>query len=878
MKKVYLFVCILLTGITVQAQKVWTGAAGDTTWNTAGNWNPSGVPTSTDSVVFNNTGLQIVYFTADASAKIINFRGNNVMFAIKGGAAGTVVALQLGGTSSGNYSQNALQFTGNLGSLTLNTNRSSGAGCGINLTVLAGNKITVTKTINLSGYAPTLPTVDSISASQVNKIIGIDAGSVQIASGAEIRVNQRNNGTGGVQVFNGSATNGIVFNSGSILTNITANHLDPFFPSTSGAGCAQFLSGSRFNASAGATTISGFSANYIAGRTYGTFNVGNISQSTNAVFQNTSTTATSFLDSFIVNSANSFNITLTSAPTIAATYNFNNIRVASTAATPSTNIYFRASNTAGAPNLSVNISGNVNIASTALNTNAGTINIYFGPNGTAGSTASTDIYFTGTTNLTITKGALSTLVNPGIIIGAPSGGATMPTSFTIKNGATLNLGDSLTLRGAAGSQANTKFTINPTGRLTLIDNAVLTTNHNNNFNIESSAAGTGTIGEGNGTIINSGTVQRFIKGNAAWRLVGIPFSLSTKIKGGNSLSSAANLFLNNIFDQSHVYGFNDTLDNGKYGVGAGVNAGWTKMASENDSIQPYKGLLIYGSRGIGDQIVSFTGFFNNGDVTIPLSKIPNNKGWNLIANPYVSNIDFNTIAQNPANDGVLLSNTVYGVNPIGGGGYSFTSYVASTGIGVNGGSRIIENGAAFFVKAADIGKSLVIRQSDKTNATVNTTAGGVTLLGSGSNYSSIKISLNGANNQSDEVAFVWGTGKTTDGFDDKLDAYDLGANGTHDLAIVDNNGTRYSIFNGTDLQKNTDRLSYKLAIKNLLQGTYSFTVTIPKALDKSNEAYLIDNYLGTSVLVQAGLLHNFQVTQDAASKSEGRFQLEIRKK
>jgi len=457
MKKVYLYVIMLLAGITVQAQKVWTGAAGDTTWNTAGNWSPSGVPTSTDSVVFNNTSLQIVYFTADASAKIINFRGNNVMFAIKAGAAGTVVALQLGGTTSGDYSHNALQFNGNLGSLTLNANRSSGAGCGMNLTVLTGNKIRLTKTINLSGYAPTLPSVDSISAAQVNKIIAIDAGAVQVASGGEIRVNQRNNGTGGLQIFNGSATNGIVFNSGSTLTNIAANHLDPFFPSTSGAGSAQFLSGSRFNASAGTTAISGFSANYIVGRTYGTFNVGNIAQTTNTVFQNSSTTATTFLDSFIVSSSNAFNITLTSASTVAATYNFNNIRVASTAATPSTNIYFRASNVAGAPNLSVNISGNVSIASTSSNINAGTINIYFGPNGTAGSTASTDIYFTGTTNLTITKGASPTLVNPGIIIGAPSGGATMPTTFTIKNGATLNLGDSLTLRGTAGSQANTKI-------------------------------------------------------------------------------------------------------------------------------------------------------------------------------------------------------------------------------------------------------------------------------------------------------------------------------------------------------------------------------------------------------------------------------------
>ncbi len=49
------FVFALIFGNTVFAQnsKTWVGSSGGT-WNTAGNWSPSGVPASTDTVIFNS--------------------------------------------------------------------------------------------------------------------------------------------------------------------------------------------------------------------------------------------------------------------------------------------------------------------------------------------------------------------------------------------------------------------------------------------------------------------------------------------------------------------------------------------------------------------------------------------------------------------------------------------------------------------------------------------------------------------------------------------------------------------------------------------------------------------------------------------------------
>jgi hypothetical protein len=152
-------------------------------------------------------------------------------------------------------------------------------------------------------------------------------------------------------------------------------------------------------------------------------------------------------------------------------------------------------------------------------------------------------------------------------------------------------------------------------------------------------------------------------------------------------------------------------------------------------------------------------------------------------------------------------------------------------------------------------------------------------MGANDNYNSIRLNLKGANTFSDEVLFVWGRfSKATEGFDEDLDAYDLGASGTHDLSIIGSDNINYSIFNGADLSKTAETRTYKLATKALKLGAYEFNVSMPKELDRNNEAYIVDNYLKTATLVKEGLQHKFEVTADVASKAEGRFQLEIRKK
>ncbi|SEP80285.1 beta strand repeat-containing protein [Flavobacterium urocaniciphilum] len=67
------------TTVTVNASKSWNGSAG-TNWNTAANWTPSGVPTSTESVLIpNTTNKPIISSGSAAYACSINIQSGGIL-------------------------------------------------------------------------------------------------------------------------------------------------------------------------------------------------------------------------------------------------------------------------------------------------------------------------------------------------------------------------------------------------------------------------------------------------------------------------------------------------------------------------------------------------------------------------------------------------------------------------------------------------------------------------------------------------------------------------------------------------------------------------------------------------------------------------------
>ncbi len=841
MKKVYLFICLLLAGTFVHAASIaWSSATTGGAWNTGTNWVGGSVPGAGDDVVFNNTTGFTVTLATSVSCRSISIQG----------------------TANVTLSAQAAALTITLGAATpaLNINASRA------LTVIGAANAQYASIIIPTGGTATINGALNLGSSvvgvtgQVNQLLASDAGSVVVSSTGSILSGQTNaNPFGTTSVANDI----VVFKSGSKFTEYT--NANPWGSGmTAPNEICVFQQGSFYYLYGGSGLPN------IAGRTLGTLQ---LSGGNNGSITNTTSITTTILDSLIITatSGNAINFFRNGGAAV-PTFSFNNIRISAPAAS-NTSVVFTND---GTNNSTVVINGGVIVNTAAAAT--GNASLTLGNSTVNASSTSTAITFTGTgkTITTEDQGAGAGVPLIAFATNVSSNSGTKTTNLIIDSTASITLNANLDL---TTTNITSNLTVRVRGVLSVGSGYTLTTN--NKLTLQSTAFGTGSIGYGGsgtgGTITGNTIVQRYIPANAAWRTLGMPFnsSINTYV-GGTANTNEVSLSYFAGKTPTWAYYYKESNDDGKYGTTGGVNAGWTAITGSTTGLSTKNGLLLYGSKFSAAQTLSGTGSINYGDQTIALSKTVN--GWNLIANPFASNISFTSIVNNGSNSGVISSNTVYRVNPLGGGAYSFSSFVSGSSTGTNGGSDVIENGSSFFVKAA-AATNLTIKESDKTTNAVGSTTGGVTLMGVNDNYNSIRLNLKGANTFSDEVVFVWGRfSNATEGFDANLDAYDLGASGTHDLSIVGSDNINYSIFNGTDLSNTPETRTYKLAIKGMVLGGYEFDASLPKALDRNNEAYIVDNYLKTATLVTDGLVYKFDVTTDAASKAEDRFQLEIRKK
>ena len=433
---------------------------------------------------------------------------------------------------------------------------------------------------------------------------------------------------------------------------------------------------------------------------------------------------------------------------------------------------------------------------------------------------------------------------------------------------TINNASGLTIDPTAGNNVN----INK--NLTLKTGSLVT---NGNLTLLSTVLNSAALSTIDGTI-NTGTisgnvaVQRYIGSNSVWRMIGFPFIATTTISA-SSLSSMYGSGYN-------AYTYNESGDNGHYGNNGTVNAGWAQFTS--GTVTSNKGILLIG--GTPSSTISFSAPVNTGTQSIALSYSSGNtnKGWNLIANPFPSNINWTTIASNNTSN---LDNAIYRYDPVT---TAYASYVNGQNTGNQ--SNVIENGAGFFVHSTGA-TTLSIQESDKTSS-----APLLSLMGSGIKNGSVTADGNSntvinADGKSiikmalikegevngDEVIVRWGVDPATDNFDGKYDAYDMGRTVGADLSVIGNDGTAYSIFHGSALQtKEQEQRVIALGTKNMTEGNYSINASLMSAMYDDNEVYLIDHYTHQATLIStASANYPFIVTSDNNSSSISRFSISL---
>ena len=304
------------SGWTFQAFKAWTGGAGTTSWNTAGNWFPAAVPVNTDNVTINLASFQPVLDVAGNFATLTVSSGATLDlagFGVTRAAAGTITVngtlkmqggetltnvtgvtgtgtVQLYGTAGPytvpNFSYYALTISGtatfNLGNPLVTASdfvASSGTlAAGGNTITVGGNlnftgitaftgtglvTMSPTGTVTLRSGGQTLPaltigsgTVNLGAALTLSSTMSISAGSVFSSSGLNLTI-------GGSFANNGTATlssGTVTFNASSGTRTISGTSVTTFpnlAVSVSGGAVLQLAQGMTILPNSALTTLAG---------------------------------------------------------------------------------------------------------------------------------------------------------------------------------------------------------------------------------------------------------------------------------------------------------------------------------------------------------------------------------------------------------------------------------------------------------------------------------------------------------------------------------------------------------------------------------------------------------------------------------------------
>ena len=233
-----------------------------------------------------------------------------------------------------------------------------------------------------------------------------------------------------------------------------------------------------------------------------------------------------------------------------------------------------------------------------------------------------------------------------------------------------------------------------------------------------------------------------------------------------------------------------------------------------DNVASGKGFWAYFGTGTvvaTATTISFTGPLTQGDVTYPITKSGN--GYNLIANPYASPIDFDLFrAQNSS----LISATMYGYNRTVNGSY------AVGGAGTNGVNKIIPAGQAFYVLASSAGTATFTEAMKITN---NTSANPV--LRSSSLAHNLKLKIKASDNNSDETIIASSSNASLD-YDIDYDCKKINLAPSY-FGVSNNKLTSIStkignnVFSINDIGVITNTITIPLLAKALMPGQYTIS-------------------------------------------------------
>jgi hypothetical protein len=379
-------------------------------------------------------------------------------------------------------------------------------------------------------------------------------------------------------------------------------------------------------------------------------------------------------------------------------------------------------------------------------------------------------------------------------------------------------------------------------------------------------------------------VERYIDVNGRnkqWRTLGFPYS------NNMTISSISGMSINTDAANRSMMYFNESADNALYGNTGVRNAGYVSFTALSESLSAGRGVMawIYGNSGgtpvsgtmSGNLTVTSSGtLYESGNaVSLPVyyTVAASYRGWNLVSNPYASNIDWQGVSRTNIDD------ALYRWDPQVANWTSCNSSGGNTG----GADRYIESGGAFFVHANAANPVLTIPQSAKTGTgttkthfsrsplTLDLPSERVPDGASSVRLAGIRIKASGMGNPlPDENYIDFSQADATEGFDSKYDAGAMGRSSGAGIFLLDKSGEDYVMqFDKPIMETGREKRYYPLTVTTPQPGSTKIELSTEGSWNSLNSVTLIDQKERKTMVMKGNAL-SYSFTMDKL-KEAGRF-------
>lgn len=400
------------------------------------------------------------------------------------------------------------------------------------------------------------------------------------------------------------------------------------------------------------------------------------------------------------------------------------------------------------------------------------------------------------------------------------------------------------------------------GRITVSTGAVLTTN--DKLTLGSDASSTGSIGNSAGSISGNVTVQRYIPGGRrAYRFLSHPFSNSLPMSsltddiditgnGGSPFTPTAN-------NTASAYYYNTAMANGS----TSADAGWQPFTSTStfDSKTGYR-IFIRGSKGQTGSLsggtytpdpvtLDWTGTLNTGQQVVSITK-GSGSIYAFVGNPFASAIDMSLLTRGPG-----IATFYYIWSPTSGTRGAFIAKLYS-------GSYIMPSGSAFITAIAS-SSTITFNESAKSTGTP------AAVLRNNGSLDQLIMEVNDQHgNYADKLELVIDNNNKaiTKNNETLWDAEKL-LNPDANIYSFSKDGKKQAI-DSRPLENND---TVQLGFTNTAPGSFTFNVQQLPKVNGQLDIFLRDKWLNTTTKLEEGQTINVQITNDAASQGNERFEL-----